>query len=612
VSDPTAQNLRDRFTFLGDLHSREPYIYELLAEISIQQKVFQNNESPLLATIESLQESRNLRIPISPTRNKNIIYLIELLIKHYPDRVRSLTTFQFNADPVKKNLEVIERREFTVLLQPEKHRALQEQRDKESVENFLNLLASFRLFNLTRLLHKAVSRQYLSKLIKTELGRTVFTYKFHSFDKNGIERIEDLCFHKSNYEPVKRMISLDLLKKTVSENSAAIAKYLQRFGLLNADFSDYRDSKIDYIINIIFENMSSDIPQKDLFELRNFKYLRDCIIKVDRIIDPAVTVSGDILKFLKENLYSLTDDMIAMFPVLDKESLAKWAAENISSNKIITVTEAGTEYLIYGADYIKRISDSANLILINQESFDKKPHIEKQKITTEFEFLTNAGEIIAHRRALYTEVFNEADFARIEQILKDYSDYKKRIALRDNLSRESSLSTGGQSVIARVISFIKGFFGSKPDKNRSDSAAADERSSGKKISRETMSLFRRIEAKSGKIIPLSDFIELGPDKDYIVDSIIDELRNFNLKIVIPIYNSRKNLFPKRSQNYIMADVEYLMVDPEVGASAESIRAFTDSLTGYKMKDEQIPGTAIVTIEKYLLTLFRQKRVRREN
>jgi hypothetical protein len=53
----------------------------------------------------------------------------------------------------------------------------------------------------------------------------------------------------------------------------------------------------------------------------------------------------------------------------------------------------------------------------------------------------------------------------------------------------------------------------------------------------------------------------------------------------------------------MADIEYLMVAPDIIASPESIRNFTDSLAGYKLKDETIPARGILTIENYLLTLY---------
>lgn len=70
------------------------------------------------------------------------------------------------------------------------------------------------------------------------------------------------------------------------------------------------------------------------------------------------------------------------------------------------------------------------------------------------------------------------------------------------------------------------------------------------------------------------------------------------------------LYPVKSHEILMADIEYLMVDPDIIQSSESIREFTDSLAGYKLKDETIPGKGILTVENYLLTLYRQKKVKK--
>ncbi len=88
---------------------------------------------------------------------------------------------------------------------------------------------------------------------------------------------------------------------------------------------------------------------------------------------------------------------------------------------------------------------------------------------------------------------------------------------------------------------------------------------------------------------------------------INDLREHNVKVVVPVYNARKTLYPKRSQKLIIPDVEYLLVSPDVCRSPDEIRAFADSLAGLKLKDEPVPGTAIMSIEKYLLTVYRQKR-----
>ncbi len=113
------------------------------------------------------------------------------------------------------------------------------------------------------------------------------------------------------------------------------------------------------------------------------------------------------------------------------------------------------------------------------------------------------------------------------------------------------------------------------------------------------------------LIPLSDFVELTPENDYVVDKIIREMRDNNLKIIVPIYNARNNLYPKRSQKLLVPDVEYLLVAPERMKSPNSIREFTNSLVGFKIKDEPLPANAIITIEKYMLSIYRQQKAAKQ-
>jgi hypothetical protein len=89
--------------------------------------------------------------------------------------------------------------------------------------------------------------------------------------------------------------------------------------------------------------------------------------------------------------------------------------------------------------------------------------------------------------------------------------------------------------------------------------------------------------------------------------IINDVRKLNIKIVIPVYNARKVLYPNRSQQYLISDMEYLLINPEVGQTAESVREFTDSLAGEKIKDEKLSAQAILGIEKYLMAIITQKK-----
>ena len=57
----------------------------------------------------------------------------------------------------------------------------------------------------------------------------------------------------------------------------------------------------------------------------------------------------------------------------------------------------------------------------------------------------------------------------------------------------------------------------------------------------------------------------------------------------------------------MSDSEYLLVPINVIKSIENISEYINSLVGFKLKDEVIPGKALVAIEKYLKTIYRQRR-----
>jgi len=67
------------------------------------------------------------------------------------------------------------------------------------------------------------------------------------------------------------------------------------------------------------------------------------------------------------------------------------------------------------------------------------------------------------------------------------------------------------------------------------------------------------------------------------------------------------LYPRRSQKLLIPDIEYVLVSPVVMRSYDAIKEFSDSLVGKKLNGEVIPASGIIVIEKYLYTLYRQKR-----
>ena len=192
---------------------------------------FQNNVLKTgighLATLDDLKTSRNIKIPFTIARNKIITSLIDTLTKNYPDMVRMIIMFAFTVEPDTKKLSIVENREYAVLLSNDEFNRLQSERNQLSADNFLNLISQFRLFNLTKLLKKAKERSLLSQVVKIELGNKLFTYKNYSINRQSVEIAEDYCFHRDNYESVKKTLSLEKMNKVISNHSVTILEGLR-------------------------------------------------------------------------------------------------------------------------------------------------------------------------------------------------------------------------------------------------------------------------------------------------------------------------------------------------------------------------------------------------
>ena len=134
----------DRFTFLDDSSLREPYILEVLNEIyALQGQSLPAGIKPL-ATLESLKKSRNVKIPLSPKRDKTVEYLVEYLTSRFPEHVQQLITFDFHVDESTKKLSVVESVELGVMLNARDYERLCSIRDDRSLENLLTLLQKYR------------------------------------------------------------------------------------------------------------------------------------------------------------------------------------------------------------------------------------------------------------------------------------------------------------------------------------------------------------------------------------------------------------------------------------------------------------------------------------
>ncbi len=608
-------NKNTEFSFLNQRLEKEPFIIEILSEIKGMQSRWLKQRTGELATIEYLNSSRNIKIPFTPKRMLNIQYITDELVKQHPDEIKPVYSFTFDIDRESKNLVINEKTEFTLLMRDTDFNLLLDERDKKSIEAIVDLLSQFRLFNLTKLIKKAKNRTHLTQLMRTRLGKDIFTFKNFYLDKNDFETSEDYCFHSDNYENVQKKLDLELIRKIIDSHSIVINRRLKNFGILNPNVSDYRDSKLDYLMNILTGEMAPAFNKKEIIEIKNFKSLRDCLIKVDKILDPAKLLDNDIMKYIQSQYLSTDRDIINIFEKVTPDVFAQWEAESSNSGKVIIYTGYdGIKYVIDSNLYPAKFEELIQLIVYNPDLFNSLTETEKDNKIFTAEIFAEAGKEVNFKNATALKILkNQETIGKVADLIKDFEYYKKIKSAENNNEKDQDSQSDG-SIVVILINFIKSIF----SKNTKSSQAADneyriqnqdKKAKKTNLSKTAKDIYKQIINRNSIIAVISDFIEIKPENEKMIDQVISELRTSNLKIVIPIYNARQVLYPVRSKKYLIADVDYIIVDPEIPRSPEAIRDYTDSITGYKLKDDALSGNALFQIEKYLMTIYRQNRAK---
>jgi hypothetical protein len=594
------------FSFLDSQLEKEAHIYDILKEILRKQEAFLITKEGTLATLAELLESRNIKIPHSPTRNKNIIYLTETLCKKHPERVRAIPSFSFTADKEAKKLSIDETIEYTVNMDDDLFMEIMNQRNSQSKKNILDLLAMFRSTNLTKLLRNSMSKTYLLDLLREEEGKNLFFYKQYTFDNHMNELAEDYCFHKKNFDQIKRGLTMTEIQKIITHHSAAVIRKMKSFGIMNINISDYSDTKLDYLLKAVLDELSPNIDKKDILTVKNFSSLRDSLMNVSRVMDPLVSLSMEIASYIRKNGICKDSELAAVFPPLTAGELAKWAPDDLEKKKIMTYQDPEGLFFIDSQILSQRLEDLQKTIIGKPEIFNAMTEADKKKTLGLADLLCNAAAGLFAGKNTFSYI-NETSAQKLSIILKDFEKYKtsKRAA-----AIEPRETHENKSIIKKIISFFSSFFGGKAANKRKQSSAHAAGKAKKPLSAITKDIFSQIKERNSPLIPLSDYIALKKENDNQINTVIEEIQQHELKIVVPIYNARTVLYPARSQGYIVSDVEYMMVDPLIILTAESIRNFTDSLNGYTIKDEKIPGKAILVIENYLLTLYRQNKAKK--
>ncbi len=608
-----AYSKSEKFPFLNERLAKEAHVEEILTEIDLLQKNWLKNKTGELATVEYLNESRNIRMPVTQKRLMNIQFLVDQLIKNHPEHIRPVYSFNFSIEPESKKLNIEEKVELTLMMNDSSYHALQGARDNTSSANLLHLLQSFRLFNLTKLIKKSKNRNQLSQIIKNQLGKTIFTFKNYTSDRTGIDITEDYCFHKDNYDAVKNKIEVESLKKIIDTHSAPINRRLKNLGILNPYISDYRDTKIDYILSILTGELAAALDKKDLLAVRNFHSLRDCINKVDKILDPVVLLDGDIMNYVRTHFMATDRAILSMFKELTPEIFSRWETEKVSSAKVISFPmNDGSRYLFDASQFFQKYDEYMHLILYNAE-YRYMEQRKQDELIFNADILTESGKKLLPSHDLALKIFgNEENINAFKKLAKDYDDFKIASAEADEYYDQADKDTG-KSFIAVIISGIASLF----TRSGKTQARVGQKSQPQKalnikkgISKETKDIYKLISERQSPLIPLSDLIELKPENEQKIEQTIRELRENELKIVVPIYNARQVLYPLRSKKYLMADAEYLLIDPETAKSPETIRDFIDEITGFKFKEDVISGNALFSIEKYLFSINRQNRAKK--
>ncbi len=606
------KNRSDNFPFVKSHVAKEPYIFDLLDEIASYQRRGIQSSSNTLATFDILKTSRNIKMPFNTSREKNILYLLDTLTKNYPEEVRYLISYEFDISQETKKLSIKETQEYTVLMTNEVFNRLQGDRDRKSTESLLELLKKFRLFNLTKLVKKARNRNHLSEIIKSQLGTTIFTFKNYTIDRSSLELAEDYCFHRDNYESVRRSLDMDEIRKIISTYSTQIMRRLKKFGILNTEFSDYRESKLDYLLNILLDEISTTLTDKELAEVKNFHSLRNCLLKVDKVIDPMVSISNDIVMYIKENEICRQSELIAIFDNVNRDMIKKWADDNLDKYKILSFTDDALEtYYLDHKYFMPKIAELHLLILYQRDVFSELGKHEREGKEKQLEMLCLIGkDILAHYENPQKLLGDELSVNKLQKIIDEYAEYKKKKSAHKVPENEKEEKVPRKGLFRIIAGFFKSLFTSEKEKKRSYESPGEGASRRKKrvvFSKKTRDTYQTILSRNDKITALSNFMELNSENGAEIEGLIEELRTDDKKIVIPIYHARKVLYPNRSSKYLIPDYEYLIVDPDVIQSPESIRDYTDSLAGEKIKDETIPSQGLMAIEKYLFTLHRQKK-----
>lgn len=618
----TLDTILQKYSFLDEHSAREPYLFDILNEIVRVQKDLDKGKSRQFATRAHISTTPNVKMPITPSREKNIVFILTHLKERFPDYIASLITFEFNFNDKTKKLLVEPVEEYCYSLTQNEIERLQKLRDQKSLENFLVLIGKFRTFNLTKLLKLIIQKKDFARVLQSGVNKSFFVYKNSEITANKILPEQEFCFHAKNYQSVKTSLTMNQIRSVILMYNDMIKKRLEKFGIMNTDVSDYSDKKLDYILHILTADLAGTLSPKDMVETQNFKSLRDCIMRVDKNLDPANIHHGNIVKYIRENTMATYSDIAAGLATIDEGAVEKWAsnAETLKKEFISKTDDGfGQIWLVSNPSAPAEFSRLFNLMRNESDKFEQLSSFQKKSSHKRMEILVTLLSLVVQQQDAHVQLKSPKDrIGEIAANLDEYHTWRQQKELRTELSSTEipNRKPGFFEIIAEFFGSL--FSGSKKSKlqNQNDDDNGDAEmyggSSGnqqRKIAGITRAIYTKTKARNQPILALSDFIVLSKENDSQVEKIIREFEENNLKIVVPIFNARKALYPIRSSKLLIPDIEYLLVDPSIPLTSESITTYIDSLVGVKLHDDFIPGHTLSLIEKYLRNIFHQKKNR---
>lgn len=609
----------ETFPFLDDRTAKEPFLYDVLLDIRNSQNAYRLGKNDKLATRESIKKSRTIKMPFTPARNKNIDYLIDLILERYSEQFSISVSFVMSFEKAEKKLSFNEVEEFALAMKPAEFHEIEKVRLQESLESFLELISNFRIFNLSKIMTKVKHKDLFGNVLKLGENKSFFVFKSFNSDKNQYISAQELCFHVQNYEAVKRSLNITSVKSIITNYHEMVKSRLKNYGILNTEFSDFRDNKVDYLIHILEEDIGPSLASKDLAEVKSFKSLRECVMRVDKLLDPSRIYGNEIVKFIRDNGFCYNSDITSTLLKVTDEILKNWAKEEtLTQQHIVHYSDtAGRDYYLDGRSMFNQFNDSYQLMRYRGEEFNKMTTFQKQTAENKMEILYNAAmEITSDEHAEKYLHCNKDYIQNFKNLLEEYSQWLKERELRSQLSsgkkgrKKKKFSLLG--IFTGLFKLIFGIFinddiAADPVSSSYSNTGSSVSSKKRPLSKEAKTIYTKAQSTNRPLLALSDFIELNRENDSKIDKIIQDLRDNNMKIVMPVYNAKKCLYPKRSTKVIMSDIEYLLIPMEAAKTPEAITSYVDSLVGYKFRDDIISGNMLVQIEKYLRTINRQNR-----